>query len=628
MYEFDYWWDSEKDDMHERILPLAKHIIDSTDRHEALARWLSRLTNRHYASLKPGEFNARPASEGGEGMNDVTVVLNTIQNIYDTQTSHICVHRPRPRFLTVDGNWELRRTAKRLQRFAEGVAQITEAYQETTKAFADCIWSGTGFVKIYGWDNQIHCERVFPNEILVDERSAMDTKPRVMLQQKYAAAEVIMAMFPDKKAEIAEVVTKGDGEVSEGNIITTDLVEVVEAWHLPSKEGGDDGRHVICIDGATLYDGDWTRKEFPFAVCRYARLPRGYYGQSMVERQWPLQHQKNKLLQRIADCMQLFAGVNIIAEKGSINADSITNEPGIIIWKKPGSPDPKVHTPASISSQVFGHVDWLDGKQYEVEGVSRLSATGQKPPGDLSGIALRTLQDVETRRGGLLGQTWDQLHLDVWRRIVDAARELYSEGDDATDYEVKYGEKDFFQCIKWSDVNLDRDAYRLELWPTNILPSEPSGKLAVIQEFMQADMIDKDVGMALLDFPDLDQAMSLQTAVIDSIDATLEKMFSDKKYTPPAAAFSNYQGPEQAHELTLGIGRMCHEKLRSAVDGAPDEVLELIQTWIDEAGALLLDIRAQIAQPPGPPGAPPGPPGPPPGAPPPPMPPGGLPPIA
>jgi len=257
-----------------------------------------------------------------------------------------------------------------------------------------------------------------------------------------------------------------------------------------------------------------------------------------------------------------------------------------------------------MNNQVISWAQHLLKMEYESSGVSQMSASGVKPPGVEHGVAMRTLQDIETARFGMAARAWENLHLDLARLTVETARHMYGDGE-ATDYEARYVGKSHFETIKWSQVNLERDAYVLQVWPTSLLPASPAGKLATVQELIAAGMIDKDVGQMLLDFPDLEAAQTVDNARIEYMDWAVNEMLAHGKYVRP----------QPYHGLVAGLRRMPQHIMTAERERAPEDRLQLLKNWINDANAILKQqlteqLQAKQAQEPmqaGSPGPPPGP---------------------
>jgi hypothetical protein len=303
-----------------------------------------------------------------------------------------------------------------------------------------------------------------------------------------------------------------------------------------------------------------------------------------------LQKQANKLFGRIQDAMHLYSQANTYVEEGSVKKGHLKNSPGNIVFYKKGSAPPKTEMPASVSSEVFRFVWELISHIFQDAGVSQLSAQSVKPAGIESGRALRVLADQESGRHAGLNRRWDDAWLDLAELTVAMAAQIAKRNPKwSTNY--KKGSK--IERIKWADVNLDRDCYELQVFPSSMLPYQPAGRLATVEEMIQAGFVDQAQGKALLNFPDLEQFHSLELAGHEDIDWMIERML----------VHGEWHAPEPYQSLAEAIPRMQSAVLRARMQGAPEECRQLILDWIEQAVDIL---QPQVAPAPAmPPGGPP-----------------------
>lgn len=577
------WWYA--DNKHGYIWPLVERIEDdqslSRDNH---ARYLSLYLNMEYGDLNSGQGGQKHFAIPG---TDQAISLNVTQSCVDTLASKICTFSPRPQVLTSGAKWSLRARAKKLDKYLEGAFQEAGVYDLTRDVFLDASLFGTGFLHVFEDDGRICAERVLPSELIVDERCAVAGKPRSMFRVKDVSADVLMHQYgnTDENMEaIAMAGQNGHTTYTDDSVVATDIVRVIEAWHLPSAQGATDGRRVVCLQHHTLADEPYEDDDFPIVPLRWTRRPVGYYGQGLVEQLEPIQCEINKLARRIQDAMELYSVAKTYYVEGSIREEHFRNVSGDMIPVRSMQDMPRTEMPPSVSSEVFSHMWRLYQTAYELSGVSQLSATSRKPSGDLSGVALRTLRDVETERFGLLVKDWENFHIAVAHKFVHLASRLY---EHKRDYAVKHRARDFITSIKWSEVNLNRDQYVLKVYPTNLLPRTPAGRIATVQELLGAGMLTPEKALGLLDFPDLESQISLETVVQEDVDRTIEVLLYDGRYVEP----------DEHQALELGINRARSAYLRARLEDAPEERLELISRWIVEAQELM-QMRVEMAAPP------------------------------
>ena len=570
------WWKVKKEDLDSAVFDMMEKLKASIqDREYVFRRWQSLYEGREIGGMRASDATALLLNLFDDKDKFKGLTLNVVQSCIDTICAQITSNEPRPMFLTEEGDWELKQQAKQLEKFVTGMMYDQHWAEEAREAFLDSAIFGTGFIKIDddGTGNII-CERVFPLEIIVDERAAMNNRPRSMFQEKEVSAEALAAKYPKFKDTIyaaADLLRFSDSQ----DIITTDLVRIVEAWHLPSTKDSQDGRHTIVVPGAVLLDESWTQDDFPFVVFRWTRRRIRYYAQGLSEQLEGIQLEINKLLRRIQDAMHLYSVANTYVEEGSlVSKGHLKNTSGNIVEYRKGCSPPRQEMPSSIASEVFNHVWRLKDAAYEIAGISQLSATSRKPAGIESGIAMQTLLDTETRRFAMISKMWEDSARASAEKFIDVAKRIHDGGKSVVS---RYQGKGFINEIDWADIDLKKEEYVLKIWPVNLLPHTPSGKLDIIDKMIQRGMIDADEGQALMEFPDIEKFRSLKTAALDDIDATISDMLVNGQYEPPLP----YQN------LQLGIQRVVSSLLRARLDKAPEKRTQLLERWLEDASDML-----------------------------------------
>lgn len=577
------WWAEKKPDDVAQALAAALQTLqpDIDERNRRLRRHLSQYMNKDCPGWTPGSRIGEDAQWKNYLEGEPHLFLNPARSCVQTLSARIAAQKIRPTFLTSMAGpeaWTRQQQAKSMQKAVEGEWYKGKVYRKAVQVFHDAGIMDLGVMAVYPKDGQVCFERVFPGQIIVPERDYLTSYPRTLYQVAYVSAEVMIARYPKHRKEIRSAIGKYFTESpapATSMTTVTDIVEVVEGWHLPSSPDAGDGRHVCCLPGTVcLLDEPWTRDHYPFAFLRWNTNQVGFFSQGAMETAEPLQKQLNKLVRRVQDAMHLYSVAKTYAQKGTINPDQQRNVIGDIVEYQGNTP-PKVDMPASVNSEVFNFVGTLQQWVYQEAGVSQLSATSQKPPGVESGIALRNLAEMETGRHALLSGSWEDFFCDLADLTVEACKDI---GGHKSRYRTGGG----YEEIDWSEIDLDRDAYELQVFPTSYLPITPTGRLATVEDLLRAGFLGEGpegvaVARKLLDFPDLEHETSLATAALEDIDRQIDMMCKGEE-----------QHPEPYMVVQQGsIDRVAAARFRAKQTGYPEDRLQLLQDWIDEAQALL-----------------------------------------
>ena len=598
-----FWWQS-KEDPHEAISKFIQVLRDEQDGYyNDIATFM-------------GLYNGRPLhSRYAHGsmqyalLRQPRLTFNIIHSLCQAATSKIAKHKPAVSFLTEGGNYSQKRKSKLFGKLMQGQFYSMKMYPVAQKVFLDACITGTGVIKYLTEFDKIKAERVPIHELTIDPVEAeTGGMPRQMFQTTKSSRHVLAEMFPKKKNEILQSKSKKDDDYGEDERFS-DMVEVHEAWHLPSGPDAKDGRHVICISSVTLLDAVWEKDHFPFTFIRWTENPTSFWGNGLAKEVKGIQVEINKLLARIQEQMHLATPKVFIEDSSKIVQSHLNNRVfGVIKYR--GTP-PQFFVPRSVGNDMFSHLDRLVDRAYEMTGISQLAAQSKKPTGLESGRALREFSDIESERFMVVGQAYEQLFMDAAERIIRLIRDAHEENNQyiISSFDSKTG----LEKIKWSEINLEDDEYVVQVKPIGSLPQTPSAKLASVAEMHMNGFFSTEEAHQLLDFPDLTKANNLKVAHIEVLDLIIEKIIEKGEYIPP----------EPYMNLELGIKRVQQAYNMSILDDIEEPRKELLRRWITQANGLIEEKlqSAKQASAPAPGMAPPGPPmggppmGPPPGPP-------------
>ena len=554
------WWTDQADDMLANSLISVAKAIDDRQRDRAIKN----LRNaRLYANMELSTLSAyRTMNKATLSKNKIK--LNVCKSAVNTLAAKIAKNKPRPLFLTEDGNFNEQRRAELLTQYTTGQFTQAKTYAQGQIAFVDAAVFGTGAIKIYRTEGKVKTDRVLIDEILVDDIDGVYGEPRSLFQRRYVHKEVLIEQFPEHEDKIQNAFDNLR-KVGDSAMGVSEMIYVVEGWHLPSGKG-DDGLHAIAIDGATLFQEKYEKDYFPFAFFRWETPTLGFYGNSAIEELEGIQIEINKTLMDLSMSSHLFAVPRIFMQLGSNVTKSLNNDIGAI-YNYQGSA-PIFSTPSAQAPDVYNHLWQLYAKAFEIIGVSQLSATSKKPSGLDSGVALREFSDIETERFVLVGQRYEDFFMEIARQMIDQTRDMMK----SESGQVKIQGAKFVKKIDWKEVDLEEDKYVMQVFPTSLLPHTPAGRLQTVNELTQAGYIDKDKALQLLDFPDIQEFTSLATADLDNTKRLIGRMLHDGQYEPP--------DPIMNLQLALKMTQQAY--LKATCDNAPEDRLELLRQFMEE----------------------------------------------
>ena len=573
------WWKYPLNDAHEPIKRKVDQLLnDQSWVRENMREHLQLYAQRDYSSLDDqGNIQALRADE--------RIKLNAVKSGVDTVTGRVCAQDIRAMFVTAGGRWKQRLKARKLQKFVDGVKQEENHSAKSRRVFKDGGITGTGFLKVY-WDSdrkKVGLDRVFPYEVVVDEKAATSGIPRSYFQKSPVDIDVLKAIFPKHETFIDQVPMHA---VVSSTGMPLGEVFVYEAWHLPSGPKAGDGRHVICIDGKTLQEAKWTFDFPPWVEWRWNELPLGYRGQGLAENQHGKQKECNYILRKMQQSLHVNANAWLMCpNSANIPEGFFQNKQGTVI-PYDGNVKPELIVQPVIHQQAFEILRWMWQSIFEDEGISQLSASGHKPADVESGKAMQTLQDIEQQRFAVLSRSWEDFNVEVARRIVETASK-HVKGGKST-YMVKATHGRYVDQVDFE--HLASDDYILQVFPTSALPQHPGAKIGYVEKLLENQVIDPHMAMMVMDFPDVDEFNSLELANLRNIMWVIDQVVYEGKDVQPKAFY----------DIDLAIKQMQSAALRAEIEGAPQEVLDKCAAWIVEAKAVKPPPPPVQAQRPGP----------------------------
>ena len=547
------------------------------------------------------------------GAREQRMRFNLCSSIVDTALSLFAGSRPRPMYLTEAGNWEQMQQAE--LRGKAIAAQLDElgSYTISPHAALDGLVTGTG--AIYGFlDPQTRLpklERVMPMELMVDHVEGIHMKPRNLYRTRLIAREVLQDAFPSKSEKLKD--SGGLDQLTHdvyrreffGTETLSDGVLIVEAWHLPSGPDAKDGRHTVAANNVMLVDEKWKAQGFPFAFYRWKRRQFGFFGMGAVEESRDAQWRINKLIHRIERIGDLGSNAWVFVDRNSkVNIRKITNQPlQIVEYDSPGQP-PIIQAFDAIPPELNQQVEIIREQTLAQLGLSTFATEGKKPAGLTSGAAQRAFDDITSRRHILNIQAYEDFFMQqvqLLEMLNDEAVELGENPELSIRSQASAGPAKLITKVRWKEMQNKDNRYVLRMYPTSSLPQTPAGRLATVQEWIGAGLIDGEEALSLLGFADLERTAKLKTADRDKVLRDVTALLHNKGNVTAE--------PFQSLDKAIELAR--RSLLVAEIDGAPDAGLTRVQNYIEDLQALrqkaIDDEQAKVLAAQAPPGGPAGP---------------------
>jgi hypothetical protein len=241
-----------------------------------------------------------------------------------------------------------------------------------------------------------------------------------------------------------------------------------------------------------------------------------------------IQLEIDNLMMKIKDASQLNPALTFCVPKGSgVKTSQLNNRVGQILEynttpNMTGSPV-TVATPAFIDGQYMQLAEQLKQSAYELVGISQLSAMSTKPTGLNSGVALSTMENIESDR-------FETQLNQVIRAYVDIAKtciEVFPEED------TILPEDNQRLSIKWKDIVEESNKMVVQFSAADSLSKDPSTKLQQLQTLAQSGIIPQTRIAQFMELPDIQSGYSLSNNAINAVLTCINDCIEKDIYEVP-----------------------------------------------------------------------------------------------
>lgn len=505
------------------------------------------------------------------------VPVNVVQSVIESIASRIAKNKPRVRFLTEGGDFTMQRQAKGLTKWQDGWTRATNLYKIGRRVFRDMGAFGTGIFGLHEDDKKamVCVDRILPMEGIVDEMEAARGKPQSFFLKKPVYRGTLLDMVGKNRPEVRSMIENAKGYNPGGaDSRASEMLPVFEGWHL-------NGKHVVGLEEGTVFSEDWEFDWFPHVKCVWREPDSGYWGLGAAENLLGIQYEVSKMLDRFQSAMALAAKLWVFRQPGGPHKAQMTNGQMTIIDAETA---PTFASPNPMPAQAYEYMWELVSRAYEMEGVSQDLSTGTKPAGLDSAPAQREYNDTQTQRFACLGQEWEEVHVEIAEKNVALTKRMVKRGKSVV---VRAPDTKTIEEIDFAKVDLEENRSIIAPYPTSSLPTTPGAKIQAVKEWYEAGLIpDRESALALLDFPDLQEALSLELSAIEDIKRILEEIVEHGRYETPE--------PYMDLARALRMGQAAY--LRARCDKVPEKRKDLLLRFLDD----VKDLMDEIAPPPAP----------------------------
>ena len=410
---------------------------------------------------------------------------NIIASCIETLCSKIASQKVRPFFNTVNGTFKEMQIAKQAQIFFDMLYEENNVNEIITDAFRNACVFDKGIVKISddGITNRLPWNVFFdPREVTYNQITYVAEKlpktPGRILELKYGI--------------------KADRNLDYTVYEYYDVMEHIKAVYVQELN--------------KVVTHEYKPNIIPYLEIHYTNPVKGDTSQSVVDQLYGIQTQIDELLAVMKDSIAVNPGMTLLVPRSSnIKTNMLSNRTGQIIQYDPipgQTTSPVTYaTNDIISPQFVQLLDKLKNDAYEIVGISQLSATSQKPSGLNSGVALNTMEDIESSRFETQLNSVVRLYVDVAKACLD----IFPPENDILPDDLNRAN------IKWADIVEARNNMKIQFSAAESLSKDPSEKLKQLVALSQAGVIPQSHIATLMELPDLQSGYNIANNAFNSV---------------------------------------------------------------------------------------------------------------
>lgn len=421
---------------------------------------------------------------------------NVIASCIDTLTSKIASQKVRPYFNTINGSYIDFQIAVQSQQYFDILFDELNVNKLVTNIFRDaCI-----FEKGYAIADGKKIERALPWEVYIDPAEETYGKLTKLVWKQY-----------DYPTSLLDIETEKES------------VTLYKVWDITKHK-----KVTYIKELELLTEEDYKPNVIPLVTICYSDPVFGSSSTSVVDMLIGIQTALDELLRMISKAAKRNPALIICKPSdGNTKVSELSNEIGQVMEYTPtpnmtGSPITTV-TNGFMDGQYFSYWERLKQDAYELVGISQLSAMSKKPTGLDSGVALSTMENIESDR-------FETQLNSVIRAYVDIAKICIAtmpSNEDILPVDKKR------LSIKWSQIVKASQKMNIQYSAAESLSKDPSTKLEQLQKLAEAGIIPAASISRYLQLPDLESGYSMSNNALGAVMSVINDCIMNDSYDIP-----------------------------------------------------------------------------------------------
>lgn len=244
----------------------------------------------------------------------------------------------------------------------------------------------------------------------------------------------------------------------------------------------------------------WPLYKLEYPYTKFDGVPTGrFYGDSSIIDLLPIQKEYNRTRSQIIEAKNMMSKPQFVAQRGSIDANKITSEPGLVIFYTPGYEAPKQLDLQPLPNYVLQELDRSLLDMADISGLHEVS-NGTVPQGVTAASALSFLQEQDDT---MMAPVIRALEAGVERLGRHILCHVHERWDDAHAVQI-LGPDNTWEVKEFNKESLQGNT-NLNIQAGSAMPRSLAAKQAFIMELIKMQVITPDMGLRYLQMAETNQ---------------------------------------------------------------------------------------------------------------------------
>lgn len=473
---------------------------------------------------------------------------NLVLSVVDTLVAQVGKQRPKAKPQTRGASWRLRKQARLLDKFLYGEFRRNRVYTLGKRVFRDACIFGFGCLHFSLVDGRVSIERVFPDELLIDQMEVVACgKPRHIYRRRVLPVEVVAETYDITVEELERIAKTSD--YLEYRAVGKGYVVVVQGWQL--ARGGDDGYYMAAVNGVVLEESAYKSEHPPFVFFHWQDQLDGFYRPGAVEQALPYQIRLNEINEVIRDAQDIMGRPRLLVAEGSrVNPMELDNLVAKVI--KYTGIKPEAVTWGAVNAELYNERDRCWGQCRDQFGINAFAASSHSEGTRYdSSAALREANNIQDDRLADPAQRFEEFYLEVAETII---RTIDDGKAKPTTMWYSGGKHARCEKIDWKEIDIDRDSYVLTMEATSIANMGPAAIRDDLEKQLAMGIISPEQYRLELAHPDDSAELSLQAAAAADIRRVIE-LLEEGKWEDPTPVQDLVNGVQLVSLAALNLNQ-------------------------------------------------------------------------